>query len=277
MPCPGSLVVKKASYARAADVRRHTGPGVTNLDDHRVVDEASDHAEDAMSVHRVEGVVDEVGPNLVQLSGIRIDVRDVVGKVAYDRDAWTESVPEHRERALQTVPQIDALQRGAVHVRVDADIRDQPRDAARRVLELAEERGNRCCARHPAQAWLEGRPVEHGRGSLAPIDVHTSRRERWCDAPDIDDTLGVEPGRYRLLAVTAGQWIALNCPPVELATQRVERAELLGGDLVVGQVAEGRQQRPSLVLEQVDCPARRGGRVVDLVGQTGGQRPERDQ
>jgi hypothetical protein len=83
-----------------------------------------------------------------------------------------------------------------------------------------------------------------------------------------------EPGREGLLAVGAGQRIRVRRPRLELTAQRVQGGELLGRELVAGQPASGGEQRRTRGLEGVDRPGGGGSRVVELVGEAGGEPAE---
>ena len=57
------------------DLRRHARSGVGDLDHDPVALGAGAHREGARAVHRVDGVVDQVGPDLVELAGVGLDRR----------------------------------------------------------------------------------------------------------------------------------------------------------------------------------------------------------
>ena len=86
MPWPTSLVVKNGSNARAATSGGMPGAGVGDLDDDRVAVGAGADRQRALAVHGVDGVVDEVGPDLVELAGVGVDLR--AGR-AYSRTTVT--------------------------------------------------------------------------------------------------------------------------------------------------------------------------------------------
>src|SRR6266699_3590678 len=70
----------------------------------------------------------------------------------------------------------------------------------------------------------------------------------------------------------------LNCLlGLDLTAQLVERGELLGRDLVMGELAKGREQRLARGLEGVDRPSGGRCRVVDFVRETGGELAEGDE
>jgi hypothetical protein len=70
------------------------------------------------AVHRVERVVDETGPHLVELAGVSLDPGDAGTVVTHDRNTVTELGPEHGQGAVDAIGHIDLLHRGPVHLRV---------------------------------------------------------------------------------------------------------------------------------------------------------------
>src|SRR2546423_6940116 len=109
-------------------LQRHPRAGVTDLDDDIVPLGPRRQPQRACSVHRVDGVVDEVGPHLVEFAGVSLDVGDAGAVVTDDRDTVAELVPEHYQGALEAVRYVDPLYRCPVHLRVGPDRGDKTRD-----------------------------------------------------------------------------------------------------------------------------------------------------
>src|SRR3712207_6817638 len=67
------------------DLARHPGPRVADLDHHAVIAHApGPHREGAAATHGIDGVVDEVGPHLVELCRIGDERREAAVVVADD-------------------------------------------------------------------------------------------------------------------------------------------------------------------------------------------------
>jgi hypothetical protein len=81
-------------------LRRHARAGVADLDDDVALIGPGRHPERARAVHRVDGVVDEDGPYLIELARVDVDLGDVGTVVANDGNAVAELVPEHDQGAL---------------------------------------------------------------------------------------------------------------------------------------------------------------------------------
>ena len=64
---------------------------------------------------------------------------------------------------------------------------------------------------------------------------------------------------------------------LDFTAQRIERGELPGRDLALGEPAQGREQHLGCGLERVDRPGGGSRRVIDLMREAGGERAEGDQ
>ena len=105
------------------------------------------------------------------------------------------------------------------------------------------------------------RPGQHARRTLAPGEIDPGGRERRGDHPAANDAVAVKPRRQGLLVIGQYQWVLPRRRlRIDLTAQRVERGELPGRDLVIGEAAEGREQRLAFGLERVDGPAGGGWR-----------------
>ncbi len=120
-------------------------------------------------------------------------------------------------------------------------------------------------------------PREHAGGPVAPPDVHAGCRQRWRDGPVPLDAVGGQPVGQGVLPVSDRQRVGAGRPALDLTAQRIEAAKLLGRDLLLGQPVEREQQRAAGTFEGVGGPTGRRGRVVELVGEAGGQGAEGDQ
>ena len=102
VPWPTGLVVKNGVEHARPLLGRDPGPVVPDLDAHAVPLPPGAQREPPAVVHGVDGVVDEVRPDLVQLRAGGLDRRQVGVEVADDLDVLlAQLVPEQRERALE--------------------------------------------------------------------------------------------------------------------------------------------------------------------------------
>ena len=131
----------------------------------------------------------------------------------------------------------------AVHLRVGPDRGDQLGDAPGRLLHLrrAAWSPTNVLATH-SRPGSSAVPASTLRRPLAPGEVDAGGGQRRGDRSSRARRRGGQPGRQRLLAV--GQRPAGPSdrrPRLDLAAQRVERGELRGRDLALGEPAERRR------------------------------------
>ena len=116
------------------------------------------------------------------------------------------------------------------------------------------------------------RPPARTQSMSAPADDE-GRRE----LPRARDPGAVQPVPQLLLPVGRLEGVRQRRRRLELATQRVELAELGRGHAAGRHLAQRVEQAVAGALELGGRARGRGGRVVDLVGQPGRERPERDE
>ena len=183
---------EKRFEGTGGNVRRHAGAGIADLDHRTITVRAGGDAQSSRTTHRIDGVVDQVGPDLVQLTGIGLDVRHV-GPVLPDHLDPAQPVASDDEGALDAVTQVDPLDRAPVHLGIGPDGSDEIGDSPGRFLDLGQQRGRGECARHPLERVLQGSAVEHCGHPLAPGDVHTGRGQRLGNRPVPFDSLARQP------------------------------------------------------------------------------------
>src|SRR4029077_17395062 len=69
------------------------------------------------SVHRIDGIVDEVGPHLIKLAAVGADLRQGAVKVARDGGVF-QFVTQDNQRILNSLVDIDLLPRRLIHERI---------------------------------------------------------------------------------------------------------------------------------------------------------------
>jgi EmrB/QacA subfamily drug resistance transporter len=113
------------------NLRRHPVAGVGDLDDEVRLVGTGREPQRAAAWHCIDGVVDEVRPDLIELTWVSDDARHAVVVVANHRDSRAQLVAEHDQRALETVGDVEFLHRGAVELRVRLHRSDQLGDPSR--------------------------------------------------------------------------------------------------------------------------------------------------
>ena len=171
VPWSTGLVVKKASKTRACSSGGDPRAVVADLDADALALRAGAQGDATALGHRVHRVVDQVGPDLVELRARRLDPRQAGVEVPDDLDLLeAQLVAQQRERALEPLVDVDRLDRRLVEVRVAADRADEGGDARRRLLQLGQQDARAGAGRHEAQA---GREV--GRRRVPPPRARPTR------------------------------------------------------------------------------------------------------
>src|SRR6266487_3719323 len=163
-----------------ADGVGDTWSGVADLDQSAVAVAAGPDRQGAVAVHGVDGVVDQVGPDLIQLARVGEQLWQRAVVVAYHLDACAEFelVREHRQGCVEPVMDIDLLQRRPVHLGVLFGFADKPGDAPSRVGQLVEQAASLAGGR--GQPQRVGEQIGGGGGGdlLQPGGVHTGGDQR---------------------------------------------------------------------------------------------------
>ena len=114
VPSPNGLVVKNGVKMLLDDVLGDAGPVVADLDpDHVFVLAHRAHRQRAVAVHRLDRVVDDVGPDLVEIAWVakQFGQRLVAVLDQLDRLVLADLVAEHHQRAVQQLVDVGALVR----------------------------------------------------------------------------------------------------------------------------------------------------------------------
>ena len=205
--------------------------------------------------------------------------RSVGVVVTHDGDAAAQLVPEHHERALDALGDVDRLQRRPVELRVRLHrARRAPRSASVDSFTSASSAALASVLATHSRPGSSVSPSRISRRSFAPPDVDARGGERGRDAPGAGDAAPVEPvvrAPPRDRPAPAGRGAR---PPdrSRAAARRSRRNCSAGSDRSASRTSD------ESIVSQVVCSAsivaRRGrGRIVDLVREPGRERPERDQ
>src|ERR1700730_2211225 len=105
--------------------RQNPGTVIADLNHNAIVLAIGSNSKLAVATHRVNGIVNDVGPNLIQLAPERIhEKRNALVVPVYDHPAF-ELVVQNCKRRFKTFHDIDVLQGGLIHVGVFLDGTDQ--------------------------------------------------------------------------------------------------------------------------------------------------------
>ena len=196
-----------------------------------------------------------------------------------DRDA-AELRLEHRHRGEQALVQVEPLVRGAVHLRVLLGGVDQRRDPLRGVDDLAEQALGLHRVGQPAQRALQRAVRACGVDGLEVVHAEPARDEDRGELPALPDVVVVEPVGELVLGVRGLQRREVRRVAGLLDELVLGEDELLELGAVHRPVGDHRQLVPHAgdAVAQVVRGAPGGrGRVVQLVGEAGGELAQREQ
>ena len=175
VPWPTSLVVKKGSNSRSRASSGMPGPSSATVISVQSPSRRVEKVIVPLLAERVDRVVEQVRPHLVELGAVDGDLRQRLVVVALDLDVRVlELVAEDHQRGLEPLVDVDLDQLAAVHVGVRLDRLDERRHALGGLAQLGRQavRGER--RRHPAQRRVRGRAGD----SATPVDPGRRRRRR---------------------------------------------------------------------------------------------------
>ena len=262
------------------DLRRHPGAVVRDLDERVPGHVAGGDRDRPVIAERIDRVVEQVRPHLVELGSAhgQPGKRPVVVALDLDR-RLPQLVSEDHDRRLDPLVKVDLDEVAAVHVRVRLDRADEARHASRRLLELV---GQALCGEgrgDPAERGVGGRPG--GRGdTVDPVLVEAGGDQRLDELPRLRHPELLEPRQQLVLGVGRIERAERGLTLGARDRLPVQRDECLGVAALDARLHEPAHRRAH-DLERLGHlrrgAARRRRRVVQLVGQPGGHRAERGQ
>ena len=137
------------------DLQRHARTIVGDLDFDAVLGPRRAERELALASHRVDRVVDQVGPDLVQLGTVTGDARQLRVVVARDGDI-AELMPQDHQRAFETFADVHLLQGTAIHEGVVLDRLDQGGDPLGATSHFVDQTADGQAAGDPADSVRDG-------------------------------------------------------------------------------------------------------------------------
>jgi hypothetical protein len=126
-PSPSPLPSPKGfgGEVRVKDPRKQVfwdaRPGVAHLDSNHVLMPSRAQCEDPCR-HGIEGVVDQVRPHQVELSGVTRQTGQVTLEVSHHRNVRSEPVRQHRQRVVQKFVHIDDIEGRPVQLRIASPV-----------------------------------------------------------------------------------------------------------------------------------------------------------
>src|SRR5664280_1730651 len=163
-PFPYSLGSEERFEDARLNVRRDPRPRISNLDHGTVSFQKGFDSQFTLPVHGIDGVVDDVGPYLVELAAIGVNQQRCGMVIALDGYGFFQLVGHDGQSILQAFGQVDVLHQCLVHVRVLFNSADQVGDLGGTVLQLGKQVVDLNQRRHAFQrrlSHLASHPAEH--------------------------------------------------------------------------------------------------------------------
>src|SRR5580658_180547 len=122
-----------------ADFRRDARSVIANFDQQAVQLARRADPQLALALHGVDGVVDQVSPDLVQLTAARANLGQGAVEIQLRHDAVFHAVPQHQQRAFETLMDVHLLLGSLVHITVLFNRAHQLGDAAAGVFDFTQK------------------------------------------------------------------------------------------------------------------------------------------
>ena len=160
--------------------RRNAAAVVGDFHHHLVVIQKCGDADLPRSFDRVDGVIEQIRPHLVEFAAVGHDSWNRAIVLARDRDLL-ELVAQHRQRVLNPFVHVHLLHRRLVHVRIRFDGFDQLGNARRAPFHLVQQRIQRQARFQPTEGVTQRLTREASR--RVPPVPHRSSRPSQMPAP----------------------------------------------------------------------------------------------
>ena len=206
----GSLAHTFCREKRLEDVRLHFERDARAVvrDFHKHVFIFASGADGKLSIffHSIDGIVDQVGPDLIELAAVGHHFRQVWGVLPLDGNAALQFVMHDGERRFQALLDVDFLQRRLVHVGIFFDGPDQIRYAGGALLEFDGDALHFQKGAEPGQLGAEGSSGGYRKTfemRVGQVGIGKKRRE----LPGFSELMRFEPRLDRFFALDARKFV----------------------------------------------------------------------
>ncbi len=227
-------------------------------------------AQFALIFHGVGGVVDKVGPDLIEFAAVGGDFGDVGSKFADYGDTFFELVLHDRDGGFEAANDVHFLHGGLIHVGVFLDGFYERGDAAGAVSDLADD------ALHFEHGGEAGESGGHGGAggeevAFEMIGGEVGVDEKRAELPGFGNLVTFQPGGDGFFAVAAFELV--------LEGGRLEFSAEFGfdfgdcGTVSFGEIRESVEpaEAGETFEESVGGASSGGGRIVEFMGEAGGK------
>ncbi len=216
------------------------GAVVADFNDHASVFAVGADAKLAFAVHRVDGVIDEVGPDLVEFAAKGIHQQGNALIIALHRDSFFQLVIQDGQRGLQAFYNVDVLHRGLVHVGVFLDGANQVRYARGAALDFVEKAGDLDRGSDPDQRGASGLCVEGCEQRFDHFRLDVPSRKTSGQQPQVVLSVTAQQGINLIFQIVNGQRIGRDYIGLrERGFEFFDFRFLGGGEIALSQLEAG--------------------------------------
>src|SRR5919107_4903220 len=203
-------------------------------------------SEHSLTCYGVYGVVDHVGPHLIELGPVSLYARNVFGVISLDANTRGDPGTQEHQGVLQALDHIDFLDRRLIQVRVRFDGLDYLRQGFSALANLIQQAVDRRTGSQPSDynGQLCNREAFGHPLQLIPIPAGGDQHRR--EFPGLPDAVVLQPLLQPILLLAEGQWLGYRRCSLALCDFFLQGAERLLLVLVGGEHVELSRQLLSL-------------------------------
>src|ERR1700693_692975 len=183
----------------------NAGTVISDFDDGIVEFARGVDSEFAFAIHGIDGIVNEVGPDLIEFATITADARQVGSVFADNGDAGFEAVAKNFQRVFEIFVEIDFLHGGLVHIGIALDGGDQIGDAASGVIDFLNQAKNGDDGSDAFQGGSKDWGTGGGDQSFKFFRRYFGFGEHGRNIPRLFDIVVLEPSGECIFAVASLQ------------------------------------------------------------------------
>src|SRR5208282_2577414 len=243
---------------------------IGNFHEDEIIFASGANGELAAAFHGVGGVVDEIGPDLIEFAAAGHDFGKIGSVVADDRDAAFELVIHDRKGGFEAALDVHFLHGALIHVGIFLDGFNEVGDACGAMFELFGDALHFEESGEASELGADGRARDRGKGSQ--MSVGEARiREGWRELPGILDVVRFEPRLNGFFALDASE-LVLELSGLQRRANFLftfsQKTAVFRPDI---RVASGFAQTGQAIAQSGGGTASGGGRIIEFVSEAGGK------
>src|SRR5580692_1939221 len=249
---------------------------IANFDDSIVEFARGVDSEFAFAIHGIDGIVNEVGPDLIEFATIATDARQVGSVFADNGDAGFQAVPKNFQRVFEIFVEIDFLHSGLVHVGIALDGGDKIGDAASGVIDFLNQAKNGDDGSDAFQGGSKDWGAGGGDQSFKFFRRYFRFGKHGRNIPRLLDIVVLEPSGECIFTVASFQrveWRASARGGIfrSIAFEQENGVALRVGNRLLQEFDAGRADIIHCASETLGGATSGGGGIIEFVGEAGGE------